>query len=104
MSLLTQFLKSIGVKSIDQLTPEELLTYKDWESSLNGRQITSEEVRQFLSVELEDATAKLITKSLGEREDIFLKMKVDFIRKLTGFLDAPAMERKHVENLIKNQI
>ncbi len=104
MSILSQYLKSIGVSSVDKLTTEERQTYQDWESALNGRQITSKEVRQFLTIELEDATTKLITKSLGEREDIFLKMKVDFIRRLTGFLDAPEMEKRHVENLIKNQI
>jgi len=104
MSILSQYLKSVGVKSVDQLTTEERDTYQQWESALNGRQITSKEVRQFLDIELEDATAKLITKSLGEREDIFLKMKVDFIRRLAGFLDAPEMEKKHVENLITNQL
>ena len=104
MSILTQYLKSLGVTSVDQLTTEERDTYQQWESALNGRQITSKEVRQFLDIELEDATTKLITKSLGEREDIFLKMKVDFIRRLTGFLDAPEMEKKHVENLITNQL
>jgi hypothetical protein len=104
MSILSQYLKSLGVTSVDQLTTEERDTYQQWESALNGRQITSKEVHQFLDVELEDATTKLITKSLGEREDIFLKMKVDFIRRLTSFLDAPEMEKKHVEQLIQTKL
>jgi len=103
MNILSQFLKKIGVSSLDQLTLEERQTYLNWESSLNGRQITSKEVRQFLDVELEDTVTKLITKSLGEREDIFLKMKVDFIRHLISFLDTPEMEKKHIEQLIQTK-
>ncbi|MCK4500487.1 hypothetical protein KAU11_08310 [Candidatus Babeliales bacterium] len=101
MKQLSQFLKNIGVGSFEELTEEEKTTYKEWESSLNGRQITDAEVRQFLDIKLEEATAKLITEKLGEREDIFLKMKIDFIRNLNIFLDAPKHEKEQVENLIK---
>lgn len=102
MSLLTQYLKKIGAKSRDELTSEEQETYAAWESALNGRQITDAEVRQFFAIELEEATASLISKKLGEREDIFLKMKVDFIRKINLFLDAPKREKEQIENIINN--
>lgn len=101
MNQLSQFLKNIGVDSYEKLTEEEKITYREWESTLNGRQITDKEVRQFLDVELELATAKLITKKLGDREDTFLKMKVEFIRHLNQFLDAPKREQEQVEQLIK---
>ena len=104
MSILSNYLNTLGVKSYDELTPEEKKTYAEWESTLNGRQVTSSEVRQFLDLELEEATVKLVTQKLGEREDIFLKMKVEFIRKLTAVLDAPKREKDQVEQLIKNSI
>jgi hypothetical protein len=103
MSILSNYLKKIGAKSLDELSSEEQSTYHEWESALNGRQITDKEVRQFLETELENATISLITKTLGERDDIFLKMKVDFIRKITEFLDAPKREKEQIENLINNQ-
>lgn len=104
MSILSNYLRTLGVKSYDELTQEEKKTYAEWESTLNGRQVTSSEVRQFLDLELEEATVKLVTQKLGEREDIFLKMKVEFIRKLTAVLDAPKREKDQVEQLIKNSI
>ena len=100
MQILTQYLKKLGVNSLEQLTDEEKNTYKEWEAALNGRQITDAEVRKFLDEELEDATIKLIGQNLGDREDIFLKMKVEFIRKLGVFLDAPKREAEQVKQLV----
>ena len=104
MSLLSQYLTKLGVRTIDELTAEEKETYSRWESALNGRQISDQEVRQFLDVELENAIAELLKQRLGDREDTFLKMKVDFIRKITDFLDAPKKEQEAVANLIKSQM
>lgn len=100
MQILTQYLKKLGVNSIEQLTDEERNTYKEWEAALNGRQITDAEVRRFLDEELEDTTIKLIKQNLGEREDTFLKMKMEFIRKLNVFLDAPKREAEQVKQVI----
>lgn len=104
MSLLSKYLKKIGAKSLDELTSEEKATYSSWESALNGRQITSNEVRVFMDTELEQAINKLTTLSLGDREDTFIKMKVDFIRKLSAFLDAPKREKEQIEQLINNSL
>ena len=104
MPTLSEYLKRLGIKSIDELTEEEKETYARWESSLNGRQITDKEVRQFMDMELENAIAELLKQRLGDREDTFLKMKVDFIRRLNDFLDAPKKEQEAVANLINNQM
>ena len=101
MQKLSLYLKNLGVNSISELTDEEKLTYQEWESALNGRQITDEEVMRFLDEELEEATISLIGQNLGDRQDIFLKMKVEFIRKIKVFLDAPTREKNQVEQLIK---
>jgi len=101
MQKLSLYLRNLGVNSISELTDEEKLTYQEWESALNGRQITDEEVMQFLDEELEEATISLIGQNLGDRQDIFLKMKVEFIRKIKVFLDAPTREKNQVEQLIK---
>ena len=101
MQKLSLYLRNLGVNSISELTDEEKLTYQEWESALNGRQITDEEVMRFLDEELEEATISLIGQNLGDRQDIFLKMKVEFIRKIKVFLDAPTREKNQVEQLIK---
>lgn len=99
--MLDGFLRKIGVQSYDQLTEEEKTTYREYEQILNGRQITEKEVRAFFNLQLEDTTKKLLSTKLDTREDTFLKMKLEFLRSLTSFLDAPDREREQLKELIK---
>ena len=98
--MLDGFLRKLGVSSYDQLTEEEKTTYREYEEILNGRQITEKEVRAFFTLQVEDTTKKLLSTKLDTREDTFLKMKLEFLRSLTSFLDAPDREREQLQNLI----
>lgn len=100
--MLEGFLRKVGVSSYDQLTEEEKNTYREYEEILTGRQITSQEVKDFLAQEVEDTLIKLENTKLDTREDTFLKMKLSFIRKLVAFLDAPEREKKQLQALINN--
>lgn len=104
MNLLYQYLRKIGVSSYNELNEEEKRTYREWELALAGRELTSPEVRAFIERELEDSVNALIDKKLNDREDIFLKMKVDFIKKLIVFLDSPKAEQKAIEQIIKQDL
>lgn len=104
MNLLAQYLRKVGVERYDDLNSEEKATFRQWEQALEGRRLTDEDVRGFLDRELEESIQTLISKNLNEREDTFLKMKVDFIRRLTGFLDSPKAEKKALEQLIQQQL
>lgn len=101
MSVLDRVLKKFGVSSVNELNAEEKRTYKDWENALIGRKITDPEVQGFLEHELETAIESLTTKSLKEREDTFLKMKIEFIRSLQFFLSTPDREKAMVEKQIE---
>lgn len=104
MQILDKYLKKLGLKSYVELSPEEKETYRQWEASLSGRKLTDEEVSIFFKTELENTTVKLIEKNLNERQDIFLKMKLEFIRSVMNFLDSPARERIMVEKSIGQMI
>lgn len=104
MNLLKKYLNKIGVKDYSELTEEEKATYRIWEESLNGRKLTDEDVAAFLDTELEVTLAKLINSRLSDREDLFLKVKIDFIRKVKVFLQTPEMEKKMLEVNINNQL
>jgi hypothetical protein len=97
MSILGDFLKKVGVSNYSELTLEEQRTYKDWESALSGRKLTDEDVNQFLSIEKSETINKLSTASLKTREDIFLKMKLDF-------LASPFVEKQMTEAAIKQML
>jgi hypothetical protein len=104
MSLLSKYLEKIGVKNYNDLSEEEKKTYREWEEALSGRSLTEHEVNTFLHSELEEGIAKLTKTLTGDREDIFLKMKVEFIRSLLTFLDTPKREKETVERVITNQL
>jgi hypothetical protein len=104
MSILGDFLKKVGVNNYSELTIEEQRTYKEWESALSGRKLTDEDVNQFLAMEKSDAINKLSTTSLKTREDIFLKMKLDFLIHLEKFLASPFVEKQMTEAAIKQML
>ncbi|MBP7118930.1 hypothetical protein KBA63_02480 [Candidatus Woesebacteria bacterium] len=104
MSVLDQYLKKINVESYSELSDEEKRTFRSWEDALKGRKLTDDDVRTFLESEKEDAIDKLSGVPLNEREDIFLKMKLDFIRKTIKFLMMPEIEKKLAEGAIQRMI
>lgn len=104
MDILSKYLKKLGVKSYLDLNAEEKETYKNWEESLSGRKLTDEDVATFLNTEENETIKKLIEQKLSERDDIFLKMKLDMIRKIKNFLRVPEAEKRMLEQNINNLI
>lgn len=104
MSVLDKYLKKIGVKSSLDLTEEERRTYNVWAEALSGRKLTDADVQDFLDREYDEAVGKLTNTNITDREDTFLKMKVDFIRRVKIFLMSPEVERKIIENQIQSQL
>lgn len=102
--ILKDYLKKIGVTEFSQLSDEEKETYRKWEETLSGRKITDEEVADFFETELEDAISKISDMKLGKSEDIFLKMKIEFLRKVKTFLMGPELEKKMLEQNLHNQL
>lgn len=103
MNLLEKMLGKLGV-SYSELNQEERDTFNKWRDALSGRKLTDEDVKVFLNNEYHDAVEKLSSQKLNERDDIFLKMKVDFIIKTKEFLAIPDKERAMVEQHIKTQL
>ena len=102
MSILSTYLKKkFNVNEFSELSEEEKETYREWDDILSGKKITDEDVKNFLGSELEEVQIKLVNPNLTPREDIFLKMKMEFIRKINMFLLTPEIERKTLEEQIK---
>lgn len=102
--ILGKFLKKLNVTEFSQLTAEEKETYRNWEATLSGRKLTDEDVSKFLEAELDATEVKLVSPNSSTREDLFLKMKLEFIRKLRVFLRSPEIERQMLEENINNLI
>ena len=104
MSILKNYLKKYNVREFSELTEEEKETYRSWEETLQGRKITDNDVYDFLQSELEDTLQKLPKTPTDTRTDLFLKMKLEFIRKIRNFLDSPKVEKKLLEENINKLI
>lgn len=100
-NILQNFLKKNNVKEFSELTPEEKETYRHWDDILRGRKLTDEDVKTFLDTELEETIQKVIKTKSDSREDLFLKMKLEFIRSIKMFLATPELEKKVLENNLK---
>ena len=102
--MLEKLLIKLGVSSYDELTTEERETYRTWSQALQGRKLTDDDVAQFFTLQVEDCVMKLTTQKLNDREDTFLKAKLDLIRQVRNFLDSPRMEREVITRQIENQL
>lgn len=101
--MLLPFLRKIGVDKYDDLTEEEKKTYLEYERVLQGREITSEEVRQFFDTRIEHAIEKLTTEDLHKDVDLFYRVELKLLRKLVVFLDTPKREKEQLQALLANQ-
>lgn len=93
MDLLKKLLDIKGLK-YDDLYPEEKEYYNRLRETISGRKLTDKEVLDFFQSEKEDSIKILVTKKLGEREDIFHKVKVEMITNLQIFLNGPIIEKE----------
>jgi len=104
MSVLTKYLNKLGVKDFSELSSEEKETYRTWEETLSGRKITDEDVDNFFDMELNEVLIKLRDPKVTGREDVFLKMKMEFIMKVKEFLKSPEIEKRMLEKNIENMV
>ncbi len=100
-NLLKLALKKLNATEFSQLSEEEKQTYRYWDEILAGKKITDEDVKNFFDSELDAVLIKLVSPTLSEREDVFLKMKLEFLRKVKGLLLRPEQEKLLVEQQIK---
>jgi len=104
MNILEKYLTKLHVKEFSELQDDEKETYRNWQSVLEGRKLTDEDVSRFLKTEEEETIQKLVSQHNKDREDTFLKMKLDFIRKIKYFLDSPRVEKEVLEQNIERML
>lgn len=99
--MLEKFLKKLGVNSYLDLNDEEKATYMEWEKSLSGRKITDKEVQDFLAFELDQAVTRVTEVNLSEKDEMFRKVEIRFIKKLQSFINSPLVEKQFAEKAIE---
>lgn len=92
------------MKEFSQLEESEKETYRAWQNVLEGRKLSDEDVKRFLDIELEETIQKIVNTGNEKDLDIFLKMKLEFIRKIKYFLDGPRIEKEVLEQNIERML
>lgn len=102
--LLSRFLMKIGVAKYEDLSSEEKDTFREWELALQGRNLTEQDVQNFLATELDTAVTRLTDVDLKLEDAVFRKMEVRFIKKIINFLNMPAMEKQMLAKQIESKL
>jgi len=103
MNILKKYLEKIGVGNFSDLEDDEKTTYREWEMALSGKKLTDDDVAKFL-VSLENELVDKLIVSVEDRNDIYLKVQLDLVRKIKGFLATPELQKKLTEQSLLNLV
>jgi len=73
--MLEQILQKLGLKSIDELRPEEKATWMAWSVILGKPDVTLEDVKKILPAELERARTELLKFENSKEKDLFHRFR-----------------------------
>lgn len=103
-NLLTKLLEKIGVKSVAELRHEERETFERYEKVLQKKELTLADVRQFLETQISIIEGRWRDNSLSQAAKGELVPYHTCYRTLLSALDAPALERQQLENVLLGMI
>ncbi len=100
MSGFDQLLESIGVKSFDELTPDERKTYAEMAKIASQRPVTIEDFKVFISnlrISLDNTIA---VDDLSRDRDLALKARLKNLIVIEAFLYSPERAKAALESYI----
>lgn len=101
--MLELILQKLGLKSIDDLKPAEKATWMQWAAVLGKKDVTIDDLKKFLPVELERATVELRKHDNSPQEDAYYKAYGDILATITKFIVSPAQERETLKAMLKQK-
>lgn len=99
--LLNELLEKLGIKSPDDLKPEELKTYRAWSVILAKAEPTIEDLKKLLPKELERANHELQDFKNSPSKDTFYKAYASLCETISKIIIAPAQERENLKQFLK---
>ena len=103
MPNLHEILEKLGIKSPDDLKPEELKTYQNWARILAKPEATIDDLKKLLPKELERANHELQNFENSEKKEMFYKAYAAFCEYLGKIIIAPAQEREALKQFLKQK-
>jgi len=101
--MLNYLLEKLGIKSPDDLRPEELKTYQAWAYVLAKPEVSIDDLKKLLPKELERANAELRKFENSAKKDAFYKAYTELCEHITKIIIAPAKERETLKAFLKQK-
>ena len=99
-----RFFKKKGIDGSDQLTPEEMRIYDQWNEILTKEAITIEELGKFIENEIQRLTDKLTNPDISDKRDIFLKAKISTFKSIQKIIQRPSTGKAELEQYLRKLI
>jgi hypothetical protein len=100
--MLDQILDKMGLKYED-LTPEEKKTYHAMGATLTAPEPTLDDVKRFLSIELERANHELHDFDAGPKKQSYYQAYATLCEALQAFLSGASRQREELRRRLKQQ-
>jgi hypothetical protein len=101
--MFSEILEKLGIKSPDELTPEERAVYQQWAKTFAAAEVTIDTLKQFLPGELARARAEAMKYENSEKRDLFFKAYCRLLDTLTQIIVTPAAQRDQLRERLKQQ-
>ena len=101
--MLEQILQKLGLKSIDDLKPAEKATWMQWATILGKADITIEDLKKFLPIELERASVELRKHDNSAQKDAYYKAYGDILATITKVINSPTQERDSLKAMLRQK-
>lgn len=103
-NILERFLQKVGVKSSDQLSPEEKVTYENWRKILSKDDLTLKDIKEFCQTQVALIEIKWKDYNLSNEMKAQLIPYHTVYRTLEQVVEAPKQERENLEKQLEQLI
>jgi hypothetical protein len=101
--MLNELLEKLGIKSPEDLKPEELKTYTAWAYILAKPEATIDDLKKLLPKELERANHELQNFDNSDKKEMYYKAYATLCENITKIISAPAQERETLKQFLKTK-
>jgi hypothetical protein len=98
--MIDQILQKLGIRSIDDLKPAERATWMQWTSILAKGDVTIEDLKKLLPIELERARDELLKYENSKEKDLFHKAYITALETITKIVTTPTQERENLKSML----
>lgn len=102
--LLSKILEKRGIKSVNELTPEEYGTFEQWQAILSKDTLTTEDIKEFCQNNIDVIESKWRDLNIDQSKKAELIPYHTVYKTLLAAIDSPNAERMALENQLNQLI